>query len=132
MKVHKEQIIVPMSFADLTVFFSDMANYAQLMPDNTKKFYVYDENKGFKVGVGSMPEVGMKLEEMEEGKLRFISPSDQFDYDLNISYKAKDESTSVVDFTFNGNFNPMIAMMANGPLTHFFESFAEKLASLNG
>lgn len=109
-------------------FLSDMNNYRQLMPDDTKSFEIHESGKGFAVQIGSLPKVGMKLKEaVKPSQLVFESPSPNFEYYLTIDIEPVDDSNSDVDLNFEGKFNMMIEMMAKGPLTNFINTIAEKL-----
>lgn len=112
-------------------FLSNMENYRQLMPDDTKSFEVHESGKGFAVQIGSLPKVGMKLKEANEpSQLVFESPSPNFEYYLTIQIDPVDESSSEVSLDFEGKFNMMIEMMAKGPLTNFINTISTKLGEV--
>lgn len=112
-------------------FLSNMENYRQLMPDDTKSFEVHESGKGFAVQIGSLPKVGMKLKEANEpSHLVFESPSPNFEYYLTIQIDPVDESSSDVSLDFEGKFNMMIEMMAKGPLTNFINTISTKLGEV--
>jgi len=112
-------------------FLSNMENYRQLMPDDTKSFEVHESGKGFAVQIGSLPKVGMKLKEANEpSQLVFESPSPNFEYYLTIQIDPVDESSSDVSLDFEGKFNMMIEMMAKGPLTNFINTISTKLGEV--
>lgn len=112
-------------------FLSDMENYRELMPEDTKSFDVHDSGKGFAVQIGSLPKVGMKLKESNEpNRLVFESPSPNFEYYLTIHIDPVDDESSDVSLDFEGKFNMMIEMMAKGPLTNFINTIAEKLGEV--
>lgn len=112
-------------------FLSDMENYRELMPEDTKSFDVHDSGKGFAVQIGSLPKVGMKLKESNEpNRLVFESPSPNFEYYLTIQIDPVDDESSDISLDFEGKFNMMIEMMAKGPLTNFINTIAEKLGEV--
>lgn len=112
-------------------FLSDMENYRELMPEDTKSFDVHDSGKGFAVQIGSLPKVGMKLKESNEpNRLVFESPSPNFEYYLTIQIDPVDDESSDVSLDFEGKFNMMIEIMAKGPLTNFINTIAEKLGEV--
>lgn len=112
-------------------FLSDMENFRQLMPDDTKSFEVHESGNGFAVQIGNLPKVGMKLKEATEpSQLVFESPSPNFEYYLTIDIDAVDDESSEVSLNFDGKFNMMIEMMAKGPLTNFINTIATKLAEV--
>lgn len=113
-------------------FLSNMENYRQLMPDDTKSFEVHESGKGFSVQIGSLPKVGMKLKEANQpSELIFESPSPNFEYYLTIQIDEVDASSSDVSLDFEGKFNMMIEMMAKGPLSNFIKTIGEKLEKID-
>ncbi len=112
-------------------FLSNMENYRQLMPDDTKSFEIHESGNGFAVQIGSLPKVGMKLKESTpDSQLVFESPSPNFEYYLTINIDTVDDSSSEVSLNFEGKFNMMIEMMAKGPLTNFINTISDKLKAV--
>lgn len=112
-------------------FLSNMENYRQLMPDDTKSFEMNESGKGFVVQIGNLPKVGMKLKEATApSQLVFESPSPNFEYYLTIDIEPVDDSNSDVSLNFEGKFNMMIEMMAKGPLTNFINTISTKLGEV--
>lgn len=131
MNVNTEKVRFPKSQKDAFDFLSDMENYRQLMPDDTKSFDIHESGNGFSVQIGSLPRVGMKLKEKTEpSQIVFESPSPNFEYYLTINIQEVDDSNADVGLDFDGKFNPMIEMMAKKPLTNFINTIAEKLGQI--
>lgn len=131
MKVNTNKVRFAKNQQDAYNFLLDMKNYEQLMPEDTKSFEIHESGKGFTVGVGALPKVGMRLKEtIEPSKIVFESPAPAFEYTLTISIDAVDDNSSDVTLDFDGNFNMMIEMMAKKPLTSFIETIAENLGKL--
>lgn len=128
MKVNTKKVRFAKNQQDAFNFLLDMKNYEQLMPTDTKSFEIHESGKGFTVGVGSLPKVGMRLKEtVEPSKIVFESPAPAFEYTLTINIEAVDDTTSDVELDFDGNFNMMIEMMAKKPLTSFIETIADNI-----
>lgn len=128
MKVNTKKVRFAKNQQDAFNFLLDMKNYEQLMPTDTKSFEIHESGKGFTVGVGSLPKVGMRLKEaVEPSKIIFESPAPAFEYTLTINIEAVDNTTSDVELDFDGNFNMMIEMMAKKPLTSFIETIADNI-----
>ena len=124
MKVNTNKVRLAKNQQDAYIFLLDMKNYEQLMPNDTKSFEIHESGKGFTVGVGALPKVGMRLKEtVEPSKIIF-------EYTLTISIEAVDDHSSDVTLDFDGNFNMMIEMMAKKPLTSFIETIAENLGKI--
>lgn len=131
MNVNTEKVRVSKNQNKAFVFLSDMNNYRQLMPDDTKSFEIHESGKGFAVQIGNLPKVGMKLKEATEpSQLVFESPSPNFEYYLTIDIEPVDESSSNISLNFDGKFNMMIEMMAKGPLTNFINTISDKLKNV--
>ncbi|MBS7332547.1 MAG: hypothetical protein KIG88_02990 [Weeksellaceae bacterium] len=131
MKVNTNKVRLSKSQKDAFDFLLNMQNYEQLMPADTKSFEIHESGKGFTVGVGALPKVGMRLKETNEpSQIVFESPAPAFDYTLTINIEAVDENNSDVELDFNGNFNMMIEMMAKGPLTSFIQTISDNLAKI--
>jgi carbon monoxide dehydrogenase subunit G len=131
MKVNTNKVRFSKNQQDAFNFLVDMANYEQLMPADTKSFEIHESGKGFTVGVGALPKVGMRLKETNEpSQIVFESPAPAFDYTLTINIESVDDNSSDVQLNFDGKFNMMIEMMAKGPLTSFIETIAENLGKI--
>ena|SRR5690554_5773350 len=55
-------------------FLSDMENYRQLMPNDTKSFDIHESGNGFSVQIGALPKVGMRLKEKIRRLKSFLNP----------------------------------------------------------
>ena len=131
MKVNTNKVRFSKNQQEAYDFLVNMQNYEQLMPADTKSFEIHESGKGFTVGVGALPKVGMRLKETNEpSQIVFESPAPAFDYTLTINIDAVDENSSDVQLDFHGKFNMMIEMMAKGPLTSFINTIAENLGKI--
>lgn len=131
MEVNTNKVRFSKNQQEAYTFLLDMNNYEQLMPEDTKSFEIHESGKGFTVGVGALPKVGMRLKEtVEPSTIIFESPAPAFEYTLTISIDAVDDNSSDVSLDFKGNFNMMIEMMAKKPLTTFIETISEKLGKI--
>lgn len=105
----------------------EMSNYESLMPENST-FEVHESGQGFAVQLKGLPKVGLRLKEVQEPKsITFNSPSENFNYEMQVNINETGENHSEVFIDFNGKFNPMIEMMAKKPLTKLIETIADNL-----
>ena len=131
MKVNTNKVRFSKNQQEAYEFLVNMENYEQLMPADTKSFEIHESGKGFTVGVGALPKVGMRLKETNEpSQIVFESPAPAFDYTLTINIESVDENSSDVELDFDGKFNMMIEMMAKKPLTSFIETIAENIGKI--
>ena len=131
MKVNTNKVRFSKNQQEAYQFLVNMQNYEQLMPADTKSFEIHESGKGFTVGVGALPKVGMRLKETNEpSQIVFESPAPAFDYTLTINIEAVDDNSSDVQLDFDGKFNMMIEMMAKGPLTSFINTISENIGKI--
>lgn len=131
MKVNTDKVRFSKNQQEAYQFLLDMKNYEQLMPEDTNIFEIHESGKGFTVGIGALPKVGMRIKETEEpSKIVFESPSPSFEYYLTIDIESVDENSSDITLYFDGKFNMMIEMMAKKPLTNFINTIAENLKKI--
>lgn len=131
MKVNTNKVRFSKNQQEAYQFLVNMQNYEQLMPADTKSFEIHESGKGFTVGVGALPKVGMRLKETNEpSQIVFESPAPAFDYTLTINIEAVDDNSSDIQLDFDGKFNMMIEMMAKGPLTSFINTISENIGKI--
>ncbi|MFZ4106847.1 MAG: SRPBCC family protein, partial [Flavobacterium sp.] len=63
-------------------------------------------------------------------KVILNAASDKLPFSLIASIDAISESSSAVKLDFEGEFNPMMAMMIKGPITKFIETLANNMTKL--
>lgn len=111
-------------------FLSKPENYKDLMPDSTDKFELNEEG-GFLFKLKGMPEIALKLEEKTPNTtVVWGSANKNFKFNLTIDIQEIAESESDVRLLFNGDFNPMMAMMVKKPLQKFIDTLSDNFAAL--
>lgn len=127
MKLDSDKIVVKKDEKACFEFLSQPGNYKELMPESAVKFEPNDKG-GFNFQLKGMPEIRLKLDEANpNSKVVWGSASDQFKFNLTVAIDPIAEEESQVQFLFNGDFNPMIAMMAKSPLKKFIDKLSENL-----
>ncbi|ARN70453.1 orotate phosphoribosyltransferase [Nonlabens tegetincola] len=110
---------------ELYTFLTNVANFKELMPDDTKFELRGDDS--FLFGLKGMPEIKLQLKEQTPySKVVLGSASDKFDFSLICDIEDK-EAGSEAQLFFTGDFNPMMAMMIKGPIKKFLEQLAKGL-----
>ncbi len=108
---------------------NDVKNFEKLMPDNIAKFEVIDENC-FEFGLKGMPEIKLvKKEGTPNSQIILGAASSKLPFTLTANLTEVNDTTDV-QLTFEGEFNPMMAMMIKGPITKFIETLAENMGKL--
>ena len=108
---------------------SDIKNFEKLMPENMAKFEVIDENC-FEFGLKGMPEIKLvKKGGTPNSQIVLGAASSKLPFTLTANLTEVNDSTDV-QLTFEGEFNPMMAMMIKGPISKFIETLAENMGKL--
>ena len=129
MNLESTKVISQKSDVELFNFLSDLKNFEDLMPENTDKFEVQDDS--FLFALKGMPEIRLKLQEkIPSNKIVLGSTSDKFPFTLTGNIKKVDDKSSEVQLIFEGNFNPMVAMMIKNPLQKFINTLTENIEKL--
>ncbi|GGD34906.1 SRPBCC family protein [Flavobacterium orientale] len=108
----------------------DVRNFEKLMPDSISKFEVTGDDS-FIFGLKGMPEIKLKMKEtVPTNKVVLGAASDKLPFTLTGTIVPLSETKSEVQLTFNGEFNPMMAMMIKGPISKFIETLSENMHKL--
>lgn len=130
MELRSKKITVNKSSADLCDFLSDVKNFEQLMPENISKFEIIREN-AFVFALKGMPEIALEVKEVSPPtKVVLGAISDKIPFTLIGNIEEIDASTSLAELQFEGDFNPMMAMMIKGPISKFLETLADNMEKI--
>jgi hypothetical protein len=78
-----------------------------------------------------MPEIRLNLIEQDStNKVVLGSASDKFPFTLTANIDDVGENSSDVQLSFDGKFNPMMAMMVKAPLQKFINTLSENLEKM--
>lgn len=129
MNLESPKTTVNKSSQDVFNFLSDVKNFEKLMPENISKFEVIDDDK-FLFALKGMPEIVLKKKEVTPpNKIVLGAAGGKIDFSLIGNIEEIDNNTSNVQLVFNGDFNPMMAMMIKGPITKFIETLTTNMPS---
>lgn len=130
MTIQGPKTTVNKSAKDLFDFLTDVKNFETLMPDNTSKFEVLEEEK-FIFALKGMPEIILQLKETQApNKVILGAASDKLPFTLTADIKELEAAKSEAQLTFEGEFNAMIGMMIKTPITSFIGTLSEKMGQL--
>lgn len=127
MNLESPKVTLEKSAEETFNFLSDVQNFKKLMPENISKFEVLGEDK-FLFALKGMPEIILKKKAATPySKIILGAAGGKLDFSLigNISEIEADQST--VQLTFEGDFNPMMAMMIKGPIGKFIETLVTNM-----
>lgn len=127
MNLESPKINVNKSAQEVFDFLSDVKNFESLMPENINKFEILEDDK-FVFALKGMPEIILKKKEATPpNKIVLGAAGGKIDFSLVGEINEVDGSQSDVQLKFNGDFNPMMAMMIKGPITKFIETLASNI-----
>jgi len=111
-------------------FLSNLKNFEQLMPENTDKFEVINDDR-FLFGLKGMPEIVLERKgQTEFSQLILGAASEKLPFTLKADIKSLEENKSEVILSFTGEFNAMMAMMIKSPITNFMGTLSENLGKI--
>ena len=130
MEITGSKITVNKSAEQVFGFLSQVSNFERLMPENIDKFQVLSEN-GFLFALKGMPEIALeKKSEQAPTQLVLGAKSDKLPFTLTGNIEPDGADQCVVQLHFAGDFNPMMAMMINGPITKFIDTLSTQLGQI--
>lgn len=117
------------SAKELFEFFINLENFEQLMPESIQKFEV--DGDSFLFALKGMPEIRLvRGEQVEFSKVGLSAASSKLSFSLTANISEITAETSDCQLVFDGEFNPMMAMMVKKPLTSFIDTLTENIAKL--
>jgi len=129
MNIEGTNVTVEKSQEELFNFFSDLNNFEKIMPENINKFEV--DGDSFLFGLPGMPEIRLVLKEKTPfSNITLGAASSKLPFTLAADIAKIEETKSEVSLHFNGDFNPMMAMMIKKPLTKFVDTLSENIGNL--
>lgn len=130
MNLESPKVSVQKSAQELFDSLSDVKNFEKLMPDNIAKFEVTGDDS-FIFGLKGMPEIKLKMKEkVAPNKVVLGAASDKLPFTLTANIDETSADSSEVKLSFEGSFNPMMAMMIKGPIGKFIETLAGNMSKL--
>ncbi|OIQ28196.1 MAG: orotate phosphoribosyltransferase [Bacteroidetes bacterium MedPE-SWsnd-G2] len=130
MKLESPKVTIEKNPEDIFNFLSDVKNFEKLMPENISKFELLDSDK-FVFALKGMPEIVLKQKEASSpNKLVLGAAGGKLDFSLTANIEDLGNSQSTVGLQFEGDFNPMMAMMIKGPIGKFIETLTTNLKAV--
>lgn len=130
MNLESPKVSVDKSATYIFEALSQVTNFEKLMPDSIAKFEVIGDD-AFIFGLKGMPEIKLKMKEkVPTSKVVLGAASDKLPFTLTGNIIPLSETSSEVQLQFDGEFNPMMAMMIKGPISKFIETLAQNMNKL--
>ncbi|QTE24452.1 SRPBCC family protein [Polaribacter cellanae] len=129
MNIDGNTVIVEKSAEEVFNFFSKLENFKEIMPENINKFEV--DGESFIFGLPGMPEIRLVLKEKTPySNITLGAASSKLPFTLAADMQEIAKNKTEVKLTFEGDFNPMMAMMIKKPLTKFVDTLSENIGKL--
>lgn len=130
MNLESPKVMVSKSKKDIFELLADIKNFEKLMPSSIDKFQVLSEN-AFLFALKGMPEISLETKEkIPYSQIVMGAISGKIPFTLRIKLSESDKNNTEVQFLFEGNFNPMVAMMVKSPISKLIETLANKTKDL--
>jgi hypothetical protein len=129
MNLESKKSVVNKSQKEFFEFLTNLENFEKLMPENIDKFLV--DGDSFLFSLKGMPEIRLVIKEKNEfDKVVLSAASSKLNFSLVTKIQAISENSCELQLLFEGDFNPMMAMMVKSPLQKFIDTLAENSAKL--
>ncbi len=129
MNIKGNTVTIEKSAKEVFVFFTDLKNFKEIMPDNIQKFEV--DGESFIFGLPGMPEIRLVLKEKTEySNITLGAASSKLPFTLSADLNEISENKTEIKLNFEGDFNPMMSMMIKKPLTKFVDTLTENIGNL--
>ena len=129
MEINSSMARVDHSTEQLFSKLSSVDTYEGLMPEGAS-FTKIDDSR-FRFKLGGMPEIRLTISYKQPNEsILLTSSSDKISFSLRGQLTKISETQSDVQLHFEGDFNPMMAMMVKKPLTQFMESLIGNMHKL--
>ncbi|VAW26815.1 FIG00648847: hypothetical protein [hydrothermal vent metagenome] len=129
MNLESKKTIINKSQKEFFEFISNLENFRQLMPENIEKFEV--DGESFIFSLKGMPKIRLVVKEKQEfDKIILGAASSKLNFTLITEISEISENSCETQLLFEGDFNPMMAMMVKKPLQKFIDTLSEKAENL--
>lgn len=106
--------------------FSDYRNFESVMPEGTQSFSANDESMTFTLK--GLPEIKLKTKELRSPELiSLVVAGGKIPFSLSAHISVAGDNDCSVHIAFEGDINPMMAMMVKQPLQKFINALAENI-----
>ena len=130
MKLESKPTFVAQNSQFIFEKMENVANFEVLMPDNLQKFVIFDE-KSFAFTLKGMPEIHLeKKDSLPYNRLAYGATEGKIPFELTLLLHPISDKETEIQFVFEGNFNPVMALMVKVPVSKLIETMTEKLKNL--
>lgn len=129
MNLESKKSVINKSQKEFFEYLTNLKNFEKLMPENIDKFEV--DGDSFLFSLKGMPEIRLVIKEKSEfNKIVLSAASSKLNFSLTALIQPLSENTCETQLLFEGDFNPMMAMMVKSPLQKFIDTLAANAEKL--
>jgi len=129
MNLESKKVVINKSQKDYFEYLLNLENFKELMPENTDKFEV--DGDSFLFSLKGMPEIRLVVKEKQEfDKIILGAASSKLNFTLTALIIEVSDNSCESQLLFEGDFNPMMAMMVKSPLQKFINTLSENASNL--
>ena len=130
MNLETPKIVINKSQEELYNYLSEAENFKSIMPDGIEQFKVLD-HKSFLFQLKGMPVIQLAFKEKTPyEKIELSADGGKFAFGLTANFIPIEIEKTEFQLTFDGEFNPMLAMMIKSPINKFIQALAENFGKL--
>ncbi len=127
MNFETDQVLVKASHTELFDFLSDLNNFQELMPSSASHWQSTSDTCSFKLS--GMASLGLTYtQKLPSSRIDMKSHGEvMFPYTLSIFLEPAGDKETKARLSFNGDVNPFMKMMVEGPTKNFFNYLIHKV-----
>ena len=130
MKITSPTVSVALPIAAVYEKLENVSLFQRLMPENLAQFSSSEDNT-FSFTLKGMPEIFLEKKKLTPtSELVYGAPEGKLPFTLSIALTSTSAQHSDVVYTFEGEFNPMLALVVKSPITKLLQTMAEKTKTL--
>lgn len=129
MNLESPKVVISKTPEEVFGFLTKVENFELIMPDSKQKFETLAADK-FLFQLKGMPELVLKQkEQISPSTVVLGAASEKLPFTLTANI-SETEGKTETQLVFDGDFNPMMAMMIKKPIQNFINALAENLSKL--
>lgn len=129
MNLESPKSTVQKSQEELFEFLTNTENYKKVLPDSVEAFE--SNSDSFKFALKGMPTIRLAFEEKVPASfIKLKATSDTFPVFLICKIEQVTEDKATAQLFFEGEINPMMAMMIKKPLQNLLNTLSERMSEL--
>jgi len=130
MNLETPKVVINKSQSELFDYLTKAENFKTIMPDGIEQFEVLNE-KSFLFQLKGMPVIQLAFKEKTPAeKIVLEADGGKFPFSLTADFVELEPEKTEFQLKFDGEFNPMMAMMIKSPINKFIQSLSENFGKL--